>query len=75
MEPVYVALSDFQVNVDEGVSLQEGQVVSVLEKTETGWWYVSVGTSRGWTPVSHITKRNKPVKVKSTNNPKQESFH
>lgn len=61
----YVTIADFIGNDEGSLSFKEGATVDVLEKTEEGWWYVSIKGNEGWVPSTFIEKTsNKPDRPK-----------
>ena len=41
---------------DDGLSFREGELVEVLEKADSGWWYVRIDSKEGWAPSTYIEK-------------------
>ena len=60
--PQYESRSAFKGGDSGETDLTEGEIVSVLEKTGTGWWLVQSATGVGWVP-SHFLKlpKDNPV--------------
>ena len=55
--PSYVTISDY--SGDEGsLSFREGESVEVLEKSDEGWWYVTIKGKEGWVPSTFIEATN-----------------
>ncbi|KAL4231928.1 SH3 and PX domain-containing protein 2B [Mactra antiquata] len=54
----YVTIAAFSDVVGDGISFDEGQSVKVLEKNESGWWYVEIDGQEGWAPATYIDKGN-----------------
>jgi uncharacterized protein YgiM (DUF1202 family) len=54
---LYAAVSDFEDSSDGVVSLREGDVVEVKDKSEVEWWLVRMNGKEGWAPSSYLTKR------------------
>ncbi|CAH1802365.1 unnamed protein product [Owenia fusiformis] len=50
----YRAISDYKAADKSGVSFSEGQLVDVVEKNPTGWWFVQVDEKQGWAPASYL---------------------
>ncbi|XP_077447806.1 SH3 and PX domain-containing protein 2B isoform X2 [Stigmatopora argus] len=48
----YVAVTDYDKQESSEISLQVGQVVEVIEKNESGWWFVSSEDAQGWVPAT-----------------------
>ena len=53
---VYECISTFTGNQDKHeIKLNRGDIVSVLEKKDNGWWYVRDWHGRtGWAPASYL---------------------
>ncbi|KAK2169651.1 hypothetical protein LSH36_8g09046 [Paralvinella palmiformis] len=55
-----IASEEFKVKTDyeskdaNEISLKAGEIVTILEKTETGWWKVISDNGRGWVPRSYL---------------------
>ncbi|XP_060565530.1 SH3 and PX domain-containing protein 2A-like isoform X2 [Ruditapes philippinarum] len=62
---VYVAVSDYKKQEKGEVTLKAGMLVEVVEKTETGWWFVNVEDEQGWVP-STCLEREDGLKEDST---------
>ncbi|XP_052771631.1 SH3 and PX domain-containing protein 2A-like isoform X2 [Mya arenaria] len=62
---VYVAVAEYQRQEKGEVSLQLGMLVEVVEKTESGWWFVNVEEEQGWVP-STCLEREDGVKEDTT---------
>lgn len=52
----YRATGDYETPAyeDSGISLITGEYYEVLERTDTGWWYVQCGSQEGWAPSSFL---------------------
>ena len=52
----YRAVADYDVPIyeDSGIPLLEGKLYEVLEKNDSGWWFVSDGDREGWAPASYF---------------------
>ncbi|XP_029703774.1 SH3 and PX domain-containing protein 2B isoform X2 [Takifugu rubripes] len=48
----YVAVTDYEKQESSEISLHVGQVVEVIEKNESGWWFVSSEDAQGWVPAT-----------------------
>ncbi|XP_077596926.1 SH3 and PX domain-containing protein 2B isoform X2 [Stigmatopora nigra] len=48
----YVAVTDYDKQESSEISLGVGQVVEVIEKNESGWWFVSSEDAQGWVPAT-----------------------
>uniref|UniRef100_S4RFV7 SH3 and PX domains 2Aa n=1 Tax=Petromyzon marinus TaxID=7757 RepID=S4RFV7_PETMA len=49
-----VAVADYERQQGGEISLHAGQPVEVIEKSETGWWFVSSSDEQGWVPASFL---------------------
>ncbi|XP_066185486.1 SH3 and PX domain-containing protein 2B isoform X1 [Sylvia atricapilla] len=48
----YVVVADYQKQESSEISLGVGQVVDIIEKNESGWWFVSTLEEQGWVPAT-----------------------
>ncbi|TRZ11852.1 hypothetical protein HGM15179_015255 [Zosterops borbonicus] len=48
----YVVVADYQKQESSEISLSVGQVVDIIEKNESGWWFVSTLEEQGWVPAT-----------------------
>ncbi|XP_069754890.1 SH3 and PX domain-containing protein 2B isoform X3 [Narcine bancroftii] len=48
----YVAVTNYDKQESTEISLYQGQVVEVIEKNESGWWFVSTADEQGWVPAT-----------------------
>lgn len=58
-EVEYVAISDYTDNDRLNVSLKKGALVKVLEKNDSGWWYVESSGAEGWAPSTFLKEKPK----------------
>lgn len=56
----YVAVTDYEKQESSEVSLYVGQVVEVIEKNESGWWFVSSEDAQGWVPATCLEAQDDP---------------
>ncbi|KAF7696626.1 hypothetical protein HF521_005044 [Silurus meridionalis] len=56
----YVAVTDYEKQESSEISLQVGQVVEVIEKNESGWWFVSSEDAQGWVPATCLEAQDDP---------------
>ncbi|KAJ8276211.1 hypothetical protein COCON_G00079630 [Conger conger] len=56
----YVAVTSYEKQESSEVSLLVGQVVEVIEKNETGWWFVSSDDAQGWVPATCLEAQDDP---------------
>uniref|UniRef100_A0A8D0GUD3 SH3 and PX domain-containing protein 2A n=1 Tax=Sphenodon punctatus TaxID=8508 RepID=A0A8D0GUD3_SPHPU len=57
LEP-YVVVSNYERQENSEISLQAGEVVDVIEKNESGWWFVSTAEEQGWVPATYLESQN-----------------
>ncbi|XP_052248971.1 SH3 and PX domain-containing protein 2A-like isoform X2 [Dreissena polymorpha] len=50
----YITVAPFSDPVGDGISFEQGQIVKVLEKSENGWWFISIEGTEGWAPATYI---------------------
>ncbi|XP_008941458.1 PREDICTED: SH3 and PX domain-containing protein 2B, partial [Merops nubicus] len=48
----YVVVADYQKQESSEISLCVGQLVDIIEKNESGWWFVSTSEEQGWVPAT-----------------------
>ncbi|XP_040006618.1 SH3 and PX domain-containing protein 2B isoform X2 [Xiphias gladius] len=56
----YVAVTDYEKQESSEISLHAGQVVEVIEKNESGWWFVSSEDAQGWVPATCLEAQDDP---------------
>ncbi|XP_016306876.1 SH3 and PX domain-containing protein 2B isoform X2 [Sinocyclocheilus anshuiensis] len=56
----YVAVTDYEQQESSEISLYVGQVVEVIEKNESGWWFVSTEDAQGWVPATCLEAQDDP---------------
>ncbi|XP_023198000.1 SH3 and PX domain-containing protein 2B isoform X2 [Xiphophorus maculatus] len=56
----YVAVTDYEKQESTEVSLHVGQTVEVIEKNESGWWFVSSEDAQGWVPATCLEAQDDP---------------
>lgn len=56
----YVAVTDYEKQESSEISLHVGQVVEVIEKNESGWWFVSSDDAQGWVPATCLEAQDDP---------------
>ncbi|XP_012579127.1 PREDICTED: SH3 and PX domain-containing protein 2A isoform X1 [Condylura cristata] len=54
----YVVVSNYKKQENSELSLQAGEVVDVIEKNESGWWFVSTAEEQGWVPATYLEAQN-----------------
>ncbi|XP_072002278.1 SH3 and PX domain-containing protein 2B isoform X2 [Engystomops pustulosus] len=48
----YVVVAAYDKQESTEISLRVGQVVDIIEKNESGWWFVSTADEQGWVPAT-----------------------
>ncbi|XP_023570244.1 neutrophil cytosol factor 1 [Octodon degus] len=56
----YRAIADYQKTSGSEMALAMGDVVDVVEKSESGWWFCQMKTKRGWVPASFLEPLDSP---------------
>ncbi|XP_054445224.1 neutrophil cytosol factor 1 [Pteronotus mesoamericanus] len=56
----YRAIADYEKSSGSEMSLAAGDVVDVVEKGESGWWFCQMKTKRGWVPASYLEPLDSP---------------
>ncbi|XP_073682956.1 SH3 and PX domain-containing protein 2A [Garra rufa] len=51
---VYVVTADYQRQENTEISLRAGEKVEVIEKSESGWWFVRTAEEQGWVPATYL---------------------
>ncbi|KAG9268233.1 SH3 and PX domain-containing protein 2A-like [Astyanax mexicanus] len=51
---VFVVAADYQRQENTEISLRAGERVEVIEKNDTGWWFVSTAEEQGWVPATYL---------------------
>ncbi|CAJ1067268.1 SH3 and PX domain-containing protein 2A-like isoform X4 [Xyrichtys novacula] len=54
----YVAVASYEKQEPAEISLQAGEVVDVIEKSESGWWFVSTAEEQGWVPATYLNSHS-----------------
>ncbi|XP_038152527.1 SH3 and PX domain-containing protein 2A-like isoform X2 [Cyprinodon tularosa] len=54
----YVVVANYEKQEPAEISLQAGEVVDVIEKSESGWWFVSTAEEQGWVPATYLNSHN-----------------
>ncbi|XP_018080712.1 SH3 and PX domain-containing protein 2A isoform X4 [Xenopus laevis] len=50
----YVVVSNYEKQENSEISLKAGELVDVIEKSESGWWFVSTTEEQGWVPATYL---------------------
>ncbi|XP_030643262.1 SH3 and PX domain-containing protein 2A [Chanos chanos] len=51
---VFVVTANYNRQEKTEISLKAGQRVEVIEKNESGWWFVSTAEEQGWVPATYL---------------------
>ncbi|XP_063290703.1 SH3 and PX domain-containing protein 2A isoform X3 [Pelobates fuscus] len=54
----YVVVSNYEKQENSEISLKTGEVVDVIEKNESGWWFVSTAEEQGWVPATYLDSQS-----------------
>nr|XP_015800369.2 SH3 and PX domain-containing protein 2A isoform X1 [Nothobranchius furzeri] len=54
----YVVVANYQKQEPAEISLQAGELVDVIEKSESGWWFVSTAEEQGWVPATYLNSHS-----------------
>ena len=64
--PRYVAIGDYAAEGDDSLGFKEGDIMELIEKSDTGWWMMKLGSKEGWAPSTYFElKEDKPTKSNS----------
>lgn len=56
----YRSIADYEKNSASEMALAAGDVVDVVEKSESGWWFCQMKNKRGWVPASYLEPLDSP---------------
>ncbi|XP_028372741.1 neutrophil cytosol factor 1 [Phyllostomus discolor] len=56
----YRAIADYEKRSGSEMALAMGDVVDVVEKGQSGWWFCQMKTKRGWVPASYLEPLDSP---------------
>ncbi|XP_078509133.1 SH3 and PX domain-containing protein 2B isoform X3 [Lissotriton helveticus] len=48
----YIAVAAYEKQESSEINLRVGQLVDIIEKNESGWWFVSTSDEQGWVPAT-----------------------
>ncbi|XP_061088803.1 SH3 and PX domain-containing protein 2A isoform X3 [Conger conger] len=54
----YAVVASYEKQENSEISLQAGELVDVIEKSESGWWFVSTAEEQGWVPATYLDSQN-----------------
>jgi hypothetical protein len=55
----YVTIDSYDAQGPGQISFEEGEIITVLDKMEDGWWFVSKDDEEGWVPCGYLEPVNK----------------
>uniref|UniRef100_A0A4W5NPG0 SH3 and PX domain-containing protein 2A n=1 Tax=Hucho hucho TaxID=62062 RepID=A0A4W5NPG0_9TELE len=50
----YMVVANYEKQEPAEISLQAGELVDVIDKSESGWWFVSTAEEQGWVPATYL---------------------
>lgn len=56
----YRAIADYDKSSASEMAVATGDVVEVVEKSESGWWFCQMKAKRGWVPASFLEPLDSP---------------
>ncbi|KAF7244258.1 Neutrophil cytosol factor 1 [Varanus komodoensis] len=56
----YRALADYEKNSKTEMSVKTDDLVDVVEKSESGWWFCQQKNKRGWVPAAYLEPMDGP---------------
>ncbi|XP_061326335.1 neutrophil cytosol factor 1 [Pezoporus flaviventris] len=56
----YRAIADYEKSSKTEMALEAGDMVDVVEKSESGWWFCQLKNKRGWVPASYLEPMDGP---------------
>ncbi|XP_008849340.1 neutrophil cytosol factor 1 [Nannospalax galili] len=56
----YRAIADYEKSSGTEMTVSTGDVVDVVEKSESGWWFCQMKMKRGWVPASYLEPLDSP---------------
>ncbi|XP_024145697.1 SH3 and PX domain-containing protein 2A isoform X2 [Oryzias melastigma] len=54
----YVAVANYERQENSEINLKAGETVDVIEKSESGWWFVSTAEEQGWVPATYLESQS-----------------
>ncbi|XP_072292388.1 SH3 and PX domain-containing protein 2A-like isoform X2 [Eucyclogobius newberryi] len=54
----YVVVANYEKQEPSEIGLQAGEMVDVIEKSESGWWFVSTAEEQGWVPATYLNSQS-----------------
>ncbi|XP_072738125.1 neutrophil cytosol factor 1 isoform X2 [Ciconia boyciana] len=56
----YRAIADYEKSSTSEMALKAGDMVDVVEKSESGWWFCQMKNKRGWVPAAYLEPMDGP---------------
>ncbi|NXX82535.1 NCF1 factor, partial [Urocolius indicus] len=56
----YRAIADYEKSSSSEMALRAGDMVDVVEKGESGWWFCQLKNKRGWVPAAYLEPMDGP---------------
>ncbi|NXX20815.1 NCF1 factor, partial [Podargus strigoides] len=56
----YRAIADYEKSSTSDMALKAGDMVDVVEKSESGWWFCQLKNKRGWVPAAYLEPMDGP---------------
>ncbi|XP_007421236.1 neutrophil cytosol factor 1 [Python bivittatus] len=56
----YRAIADYEKNSNTEMAIKVGDMVDVVEKSESGWWFCQQKNKRGWVPAAYLEPMDSP---------------
>ncbi|NXT24916.1 NCF1 factor, partial [Syrrhaptes paradoxus] len=56
----YRAIADYEKSSTSEMPLKAGDMVDVVEKSESGWWFCQLKNKRGWVPAAYLEPMDGP---------------
>nr|XP_057933416.1 SH3 and PX domain-containing protein 2A isoform X2 [Doryrhamphus excisus] len=54
----YMAVANYERQENSEINLKAGETVDVIEKSESGWWFVSTAEEQGWVPATYLDSQS-----------------
>uniref|UniRef100_A0A672MYG3 SH3 and PX domains 2Aa n=1 Tax=Sinocyclocheilus grahami TaxID=75366 RepID=A0A672MYG3_SINGR len=54
----YVVVANYERQENSEIGLKAGETVDVIEKSESGWWFVSTAEEQGWVPATYLDSQS-----------------
>ena len=50
-----ITIGNYVSSDASGINFKEGDIVEVLEKNKSGWWFIKIGAEEGWAPSTYLS--------------------